>query len=96
MERTTSSPLLTLMPDRNHEAVRSGAATEWICDIEGVGRVRCLSFSDRAGPAACSAIMPVRAVSVEELGLSSEMQSLAMEAGGLVLVAGSRRAGSGR
>jgi hypothetical protein len=34
------SLLLMLMPDRNHEALRSGLATEWISDVEGVGRVR--------------------------------------------------------
>src|SRR2546430_684553 len=41
------SLLLTMMPDRNHEALRSGGATEWISDVDGVGRVRCLSFRDR-------------------------------------------------
>ena len=29
------SLLLTLMPERNHEALRSGLATEWISDVEG-------------------------------------------------------------
>ena len=44
------SLLLTLVPDRNHEALRSGVATEWISDVDGVGRVRCLSFRDHRGP----------------------------------------------
>ena len=44
------SLLLTLMPERNHEALRSGVATEWISDVDGVGRVRCLSFRDHRGP----------------------------------------------
>ena len=87
------SLLLTLMPDRNHEALRSGVATEWISDVDGVGRVRCLSFRDHRGPGGVFRMMPVRAVSAEQLGLSSEVQSLALEAGGLVLVAGSRLSG---
>jgi twitching motility protein PilT len=87
------SLLLTLVPDRNHEALRSGVATEWISDVDGVGRVRCLSFRDHRGPGGVFRMMPVRAVSAEQLGLSSEVQSLALEPGGLVLVAGSRLSG---
>ena len=46
VSRDVESLLLTLMPERSHEALRTGAATEWIVDIEGVGRVRCMSFRD--------------------------------------------------
>src|SRR5205807_10637153 len=42
--RDVESLLLSLMPERSHEALRTGADTEWMCDIEGVGRVRCMSF----------------------------------------------------
>jgi twitching motility protein PilT len=87
------SLLLTLVPDRNHEALRSGVATEWISDVDGVGRVRCLSFRDHRGPGGVFRMMPVRAVTAEQLGLPSEIQSLALESGGLVLVAGSRLSG---
>jgi twitching motility protein PilT len=87
------SLLLTLVPDRNHEALRSGVATEWISDVDGVGRVRCLSFRDHRGPGGVFRMMPVRAVSAEQLGLPAEVQSLALEPGGLVLVAGSRLSG---
>jgi twitching motility protein PilT len=87
------SLLLTLMPDRNHEALRSGVATEWISDVDGVGRVRCLSFRDHRGPGGVFRMMPVRAVSSEQLGLPGEVQALALGSGGLVLVAGSRLSG---
>ncbi len=87
------SLLLTLMPDRNHEALRSGVATEWISDVEGVGRVRCTSFRDHRGPGGVFRMMPVRAVSTEQLGLSREVQSLAIEPEGLVLVSGPRLSG---
>jgi twitching motility protein PilT len=81
------------MPDRSHEALRTGAATEWICDIEDVGRVRCMSFRDQRGPGGIFRLMPGRAVSTEQLALSGEIQALAMEREGLVLVAGPRSSG---
>ena len=87
------SLLLTMMPERNHEALRSGQATEWITDLEGVGRVRCLSFRDHRGPGGVFRMMPVRAVSTEQLGLTHEVQSLAIEPEGIVLIAGPRLSG---
>jgi len=87
------SLLLTLMPERSHEALRTGAATEWISDIEDVGRVRCMSFRDQRGPGGVFRLMAGRAVSTDQLGLSREIQALAMEPEGLVLVAGPRSSG---
>ena len=87
------SLLLTLMPDRSHEALRTGATTEWICDIEDIGRIRCMSFSDHRGPGGVFRLMPVRTVSVDQLSLSREVQSLAIEPEGLVLVSGLRSSG---
>jgi twitching motility protein PilT len=87
------SLLVTMMPERNHEALRMGQATEWIADLDGVGRVRCLSFRDHRGPGGVFRMMPVRAVSTEQLGLTREVQSLAIEPEGIVLVAGPRLSG---
>jgi twitching motility protein PilT len=87
------SLLLTLMPERNAEALRTGVASEWICDLPEVGRVRCLSFRDHRGPGGVFRMMPVRAVTAEQLGLTREIQSLATEPEGLVLVAGPRASG---
>jgi twitching motility protein PilT len=91
--RDVESLLLTLMPERSHEALRTGALTEWITDIEGVGRVRCMSFRDHRGPGGVFRLMPTRSVSVEQLGLPRQVQSLAIEPEGLVLVAGPRSSG---
>lgn len=91
--KDVESLLLTLMPERNHEALRSGLATEWISDLDDVGRVRCMSFRDHRGPGGVFRMMPIRAVSTEQLGLSREVQSLALEPEGLVLVAGPRLSG---
>ena len=92
-ERDVESLLLTLMPERSHEALRAGATTEWICDIAEVGRVRCLSFRDHSGPGGVFRLMPTRTVSAEQLGLTRAMQALAGEPEGLLLVAGPRSSG---
>jgi twitching motility protein PilT len=91
--RDVESLVLTLMPGRNHEALRTGAATEWILDLEGVGRVRCMSFRDQRGPGGVFRLMPTRSVSAEQLGLPTQIQALAIEPEGLVLVAGARSSG---
>ena len=91
--RDVESLLLTLMPERIHEGLRTGAATEWILDIDGVGRVRCMSFRDHRGPGGVFRLMPTRSVSAEQLGLPKVVQSLAIEPEGLVLVSGPRSSG---
>jgi pilus retraction protein PilT len=84
--------LLTMMPETNREALRMGTATEWNRDVEGIGRVRCMSFSDYRGPGAVFQ-MPVPAPTADQLGLTPEIQSLAQYPEGLVLVAGSQSSG---
>jgi twitching motility protein PilT len=91
--RDVESLLLTLMPERNHEALRSGAATEWILDIEDVGRVRCMSFRDHLGPGGVFRLMPTRSVSADQLSLPRAVQALAIEPEGLLLIAGPRSSG---
>ncbi len=85
--------LIDLMPERNREALRSGVSTEWICDVPEVGRVRCMTFRDHRGAGGIFRMMPVRAISADQLGLSREIQALAAEPEGLVLVAGPRSSG---
>jgi twitching motility protein PilT len=91
--RDVQSLLLTLMPERDHEALRTGGATEWICELEGVGRVRCMSFRDHLGPGGVFRLMPTRSISADQLGLPRQVQALAIEPEGLVLVAGPRSSG---
>jgi twitching motility protein PilT len=91
--RDVEALLLTLMPERNHEALRTGAATEWIVDIEGVGRIRCMSFRDHLGPGGVFRMMPTRSISAEQLSLPRQVRALATEPEGLVLVAGPRSGG---
>jgi twitching motility protein PilT len=85
--------LLTLMPERDAEALRSGTATEWMCEIADLGRVRCMTFRDARGPGGVFRLMRPRGFSAKQLGLSREIQALAQEPEGLVLVAGRRSSG---
>jgi len=91
--RDVESLLLTLMPERSHEALRTGTTSEWIVDIDGIGRVRCMSFRDHLGPGGVFRLMPTRSISVEQLALTPQIQALAIEPEGLVLVAGPRSSG---
>jgi twitching motility protein PilT len=85
--------ILDMIPERNREALRSQAGTEWICDVPDVGRIRCVTFRDHRGAGGIFQMIPARAISAEQLGLSREIQGLCAEADGLVLVAGPRSSG---
>ncbi len=87
------SLLLDMAPERSRQALRSGEGTEWLCDVPDVGRVRCMSFRDHRGPGGIFRLIPGRAISAEQLGLSREILGLCAEPGGLVLVAGPRASG---
>ncbi len=85
--------MLDIMPERNPESLRSGAGAEWISDVPDVGRIRCVTFRDHRGAGGIFRMIPARAISAEQLGLSREIQGLCAEADGLVLVAGPRSSG---
>jgi len=82
--------LLEALPDPRAE---KADGTEWIVDIPEVGRVRCVSFRDHRGPGGVFRMIPARAISADQLGLSREIQGLCAEPEGLVLVVGPRSSG---
>jgi twitching motility protein PilT len=92
-ESDVETLILDMIPERNREALRSQAGTEWICDVADVGRIRCVTFRDHRGAGGIFRMIPARAISAEQLGLSREIQGLCAEADGLVLVAGQRSSG---
>jgi len=83
--------MLEVVPDRPDEGLPSGS--EWICDVKDVGRIRCLSFRDHRGPGGIFRMIPARAASADQLGLSREIQGLCGESEGLILVTGPRASG---
>ena len=85
--------LLAELSPRTRDAA-AGPAAEWVADVPEIGRVRCVTFRDHRGPGIIFRMVPPRAISADQLGLSAEVQALCTEADGLVLIAGGR--GSGR
>ena len=85
------SLMLDVWPGRGSDPLSEG--TEWICDIADVGRVRCLAFTDQRGPGGIFRMIPGKAVSAEQLGLTKEIQALCNEPEGLVIVTGPRASG---
>jgi len=84
--------LLGAAPESAALLARAGSA-EWVWDLADVGTVRCTSFRDHRGPGAVLRIVAVRPPSAAQLGLSREIQGLAGETEGLVLVSGPRANG---
>ena len=87
------SLLLELAPEQTRVALKSGRVTEWIHDVPDVGRVRCVSFHDHRGPGGLFRMIPARALSADQLGLSREIQALCSQPDGLIVVTGPRRSG---
>ncbi len=87
------SLLLDLAPERSREALENGEGTEWMSEVPEVGRIRCQSFRDHRGPGGIFRIISARPASADQLGLSREIQALAAEPEGLILVAGPRASG---
>ena len=85
--------MLALAPEPTRDAVKSGETPEWFRDVAEIGRVRCLSFRDHRGPGVIVRMLPARAISVEQLGLSKDIQALCGQPDGLVLIAGPRASG---
>src|SRR4029079_13102721 len=82
-----------IAPESGHESIGKGEATEWISEFVDVGRIRCTTFVDHRGPGVVLRMIATRAATAEQLGLSREVQALATEPQGLVLVAGPRSSG---
>src|SRR6185436_17415114 len=85
--------ILEIAPESGHESIGKGEATEWIAEFADIGRIRCSTFSDHRGPGMLLRMIATRAATAEQLGLAREVQALATEPQGLVLVAGPRGGG---
>ena len=70
-----------------------GEAAEWLREYPELGRIRCTTFNDHRGPGLLLRLIATRAATAEQLGLSREVQALATEPQGLVLVTGPRVSG---
>jgi twitching motility protein PilT len=87
------SAILEIAPIGGDESIGRGEPTEWVAEFADVGRVRCSTFTDHRGPGVLLRLIATRAASADQLGLSRDIQALATEPQGIVLVAGPRGSG---
>jgi twitching motility protein PilT len=78
----------SIMPDRNRGEFDSSSDTDFAHDIPGTGRFRCNVMREHKGCAAVFRIIPAKVVSVEQMGITEEVQNLCYLTRGLVLVTG--------
>ena len=78
----------SIMPERNRGEFDNSSDTDFAHDIPGTGRFRCNVLREHKGCAAVFRIIPAKVVSVEQLGISEEVQKLCYLTRGLVLVTG--------
>ena len=80
--------LLSIMPERNKKEFAELNDTDFAHEIEGCARFRSNALRDRKGAAAVFRVIPATVVTVEQLGISPEVQKLCFLTKGLVLVTG--------
>ena len=82
------SMLRSIMPERNRQEFTEYNDTDYAYEIEGVARFRGNALKDRRGPAAVFRQIPATVVTVEQMGITPEVQRLCQLNKGLVLVTG--------
>ncbi len=80
--------ILSIMPERNRGEWKETGDTDFAYEIAGVARYRVNAARDRKGPVAVFRVIPAKVVTVEEMGISEEVQRLCYLTKGLVLVTG--------
>jgi len=80
--------LLSIMPERNRGEWKENGDTDFAYEIPGVARYRVNAARDRKGPVAVFRVIPAKVVTVDELGISKDVQQLCYLTKGLVLVTG--------
>jgi twitching motility protein PilT len=87
-EETMENMLRSIMPKRNKQEFADLNDTDFAYEIEGLARFRCNALRDRKGAGAVFRSIPTTVVTVDQLGLSQEVQNLCFLSKGLVLVTG--------
>jgi twitching motility protein PilT len=80
--------ILSIMPERNRGEWIETGDTDFAYEIAGLARFRVNAARDRKGPVAVFRVIPAKVVTVEEMGLSEEVQRLCYLTKGLVLITG--------
>jgi len=85
---TVEALLTSLMTDRERAEFKEAGDVDWAFEVPGVARFRCNAGLERRGPMGVFRVIPSEIRTVEELGLSPEIQKLCALTKGLVLVTG--------
>jgi len=80
--------VLSIMPERNRGEWKESGDTDFAYEIGGLARFRVNAARDRKGPVAVFRVIPAKVVTVEEMGLTEEVQRLCYLTKGLVLITG--------
>src|SRR5437016_1519447 len=80
--------VLSIMPERNRGEWKEGGDSDFAYEIPGLARFRVNAARDRKGPVAVFRVIPAKVVTVEEMGVTKEVQQLCYLTKGLVLVTG--------
>ena len=78
----------SVMPERNRREYLDSNDTDYAYELPGIARFRANALKDRLGPAAVFRQIPATVVTVEQMGLSAQVQRLCQLTKGLVLVTG--------
>jgi twitching motility protein PilT len=78
----------SVMPERNRREFIETNDTDYAYELPGVARFRANALKDRNGPAAVFRQIPATVVTVEQMGITPEVQKLCQLNKGLVLVTG--------
>lgn len=78
----------SIMPERNRREYTDSNDTDYAYELPGVARFRANALKDRNGPAAVFRQIPATVVTVEQMGITPEVQKLCQLNKGLVLVTG--------
>jgi twitching motility protein PilT len=84
----TEAMLNAIMPDRNYVEFRDTNDSDFAYEIDGVARFRANAFRDHHGPGGVFRVIPAKVATVEEMGITPEVQKLCFLTKGLVLVTG--------
>jgi twitching motility protein PilT len=80
--------LLAIMPERNRAEWKETGDSDFAYEVAGLARFRVNAARDRKGPMAVFRVIPAQVITVEQLGISKEVQQLCYLTKGLVLVTG--------
>ena len=77
-----------IMPERNFTEYRDTNDTDFAYEIDGLARFRANAFRDHHGAGGVFRVIPAKVATVEDLGITPEVQKLCFLTKGLVLVTG--------